>query len=122
MDALLARVTPGCPVRTTLEMLGGKWRLLLLHQLVAGARRFSELKVLMPDISEKVLMQELKQLVTAELVERIPLSGTASRGAYLLTPIGHRALPVLQAVAEFGFAYADYIQAGRSTTGLEVTQ
>lgn len=96
--------------------------MLLLQQIAPGPRRFGELKGLLLDISEKVLLQVLKQVVAAELVERTPLNGVASRVTYHLTPIGHRSLPVLKAVAEFDFAYADYIRTGRPATGLKAVQ
>lgn len=122
MDALPLRLTPGCPVRTTLEMLGGKWRLLLLHQLSGGPRRFGEIRQLVPDISEKVLVHELKHLVNAELIRRTSQSAAPSGVTYRLTPLGHQALPVLTAVAEFGFQYAAYIQAGRPATDQDATR
>ena len=115
-DVLPDRVTASCPVRTTLEMLGGKWSLLLLHQLSAGACRFGELRNRMPDISEKVLVQELKRLLLAELIKRTPQEESASRVDYHLTAVGREALAVLDAVAKFGFFYAAHIQAGRPET------
>jgi DNA-binding HxlR family transcriptional regulator len=67
-------VTPRCPIRTTLELLGGKWKLIILQQLMDHDElRLTELKTLIPDISEKMLIQELKVLC---------LSGLASRKNY----------------------------------------
>ena len=120
MHTLVPSIAPGCPVRTTLEMLGGKWRLLLLHQLVGEGCRFGEIRQLVPDISEKVLVHELKRLVRAELVQRTPQGGASTKVTYHLTPMGHQALLVLAAVAEFGFKYADYVRAGRLARGPSV--
>lgn len=113
MATSLARITPSCPIRTTLEMLGGKWRLLILNQLTPGPLRFGELRRLLPDISEKVLVQELKHLATAELLVRTNHGEVPPRVEYALTALGRQALPVLAATAAFGHAYANHIQAGR---------
>lgn len=115
-ESLPDRVTASCPVRTTLEMLGGKWSLLLLHQLSAGACRFGEIRQRMPDISEKVLVQELKRLLLAELIKRTPPGEAPARVEYCLTGLGREALAVLEAVAQFGFLYAAHIKAGRPET------
>lgn len=113
LESLPNRVTASCPVRTTLEMLGGKWSLLLLHQLSSGACRFGEIRQLIPDISEKVLVQEIKRLLLAELIKRTSLDAAPARATYHLTALGQQALSVLEAVAQFGFVYAAHIKAGR---------
>ena len=113
MKSSALSITPGCPIRTTLEMLGGKWRLLVLHQLAGGPLRFGELRRLLPDISEKVLVQELKQLALAELLVRTNHGEVPPRVEYHLTPLGRQALPVLAATAEFGRVYAEHIEGGR---------
>ena len=105
------QITPRCPVRTSLELLGGKWRLLLLHQVSDGqARRFGELKQLLPDISEKMLMQELQQLVAIGLLMRSPQEQVPSRVAYTITLLGQQALPVLAAAAAFGQVYLEHLR------------
>lgn len=113
MENLPAGITPTCPVRTTLEMLGGKWSLLILHQLAEGPLRFGELRRLLPDISEKVLVQELKQLALADLLVRTNHGEVPPRVEYCLTFLGRQAQPVLAATAAFGQLYAAHIQAGR---------
>jgi DNA-binding HxlR family transcriptional regulator len=70
MKAEKIKVTARCPIRTTLELLGGKWKLLIVFQLAAKAQRLSELKRMLPDISEKMLIQELKNLCDSKLVIR----------------------------------------------------
>ena len=107
------RPTPGCPIRTTFEMLGGKWRLLLLHQLAGGPLRYGELRRRLPDISEKVLAQELRHLATAELLRRTNHGEVPPRVEYCLTPLGRQALPLLAATTDFGHAYAAHIANGR---------
>ncbi|SHJ08004.1 transcriptional regulator, HxlR family [Hymenobacter daecheongensis DSM 21074] len=105
MDANHLTITPRCPIRTTLELVGGKWRLLVLHQLHPVPCRFSALKSRLPDISEKVLVQELRQLAQAGLVVRRAYGEVPPRVEYALTPLGEQALPLIGAIASFGQHY-----------------
>ncbi len=98
-------VTPRCPVRTSLDMLGGKWTMLLIYQLSHGPHRASDLGRLLPDISEKMLHQELGSLIENRLAVREE-SKTASRLiTYRLTDQGKRVLPVIEAVRVFAEGY-----------------
>lgn len=98
-------VTPRCPIRTTLEMLGGKWKLLILFQLTTDTLRFAELRRRIPGISEKMLVQELKSLLDSELVERINYGEVPPRVEYRLTDRGKLALPVIEAMRHFAVHY-----------------
>ncbi|MCC3159599.1 helix-turn-helix transcriptional regulator [Hymenobacter sp. 15J16-1T3B] len=93
-------------MRTAIELLGGKWRLLILQQVASGARRYSQLRQVLPDISEKVLAQELKNLVDADLLRRQEQGPGPARVEYELTEAGRQALPVLAALLTFGLGYA----------------
>jgi len=64
------QITARCPIRTTLELLGGKWKLLIIQQLRSGEKRSHELKELLPDISEKILFRKLKSLLESGLISR----------------------------------------------------
>ena len=105
MAASPISITPRCPIRTTLELLGGKWRLLIVHQLSNGPQRFGELRRLLPDISEKVLVQELKHLVTAGVLSRRNYGEVPPRVEYELTAAGRPALALVAAVADYGQHY-----------------
>ncbi|NBB76902.1 MAG: transcriptional regulator [Bacteroidetes bacterium] len=98
-------ITPQCPIRTTLEMLGGKWRLLIIqaiHQIEKA--RFRDIKDQVPEISDKVLSDELKTLEQNRLLTR-----TESKSAvfYELTPIGQDALALIGPIAQFGKHYLE---------------
>lgn len=99
------RVSARCPIRTSLEILGGKWRLLLLYQLKNGALRPSEMRRRIPDISEKVLTQELKLLTESALIVRINYGEVPPRVEYSLTELGREALPLVEQLAQFGSKY-----------------
>ncbi|MCU0442062.1 MAG: helix-turn-helix transcriptional regulator [Bacteroidia bacterium] len=99
-------VSNQCPVRTTLEMLGGKWKLLLIKILADGGKRFSEITKQLPEVSEKVLNEELKDLVESNLVFKTD----SGKPIYQLTPLGQMALPLLDQLAKFGKDYMEAIQ------------
>ena len=101
------KITPRCPIRTTLEMLGGKWKLLIIFQIGERAVRFGELKRLLPDISEKMLVQELKSLVDSNLVIRHSYGEVPPRVDYRLTEKGKMALPLIEHLKDFGQGYID---------------
>jgi DNA-binding HxlR family transcriptional regulator len=98
-------VQPRCPVRTTLELLGGKWKLLIISQIGSETMRFSEVKHSLPDISEKMLVQELKNLCDSNLVERINYGEVPPRVEYKLTPKGLYVLPLIEELRNFGLQY-----------------
>lgn len=99
-------VTPRCPIRTTLELVGGKWKLLILQQLYnSGTLRLNELDKLIPDISQKMLIQELKTLVISELVSRRNFGEVPPRVEYSLTEKGKHIKPLIREMVEFAKCY-----------------
>ena len=100
-------ITARCPIRTTLEMLGGKWKLLIIFQLAEAPLRFSALKRRLPDISEKMLVQELKSLQVNDLVDRKNYGEVPPRVEYALTERGRLALPVIRSMREFALGYVE---------------
>ncbi len=100
-----AKISARCPIRTTLELLGGKWKLLILFELKDGAVRLSDLRRKIPDISEKMLIQELKVLVMNKLVERKNYGEVPPRVTYSLTESGDLAIPLVDAMKKFADGY-----------------
>lgn len=98
-------VTPRCPIRTTLELVGGKWKLLILHQLFDQPLRFSALKASIPDISEKMLIQELKVLADSRLVNRKNFGEVPPRVEYSLTEKGKLVMPLIAEMRTFAENY-----------------
>jgi len=98
-------ITPRCPIRTTLEMLGGKWRLLIIYHIGENTVRYSQLKSSLPDISEKMLAQELKTLVDYDLVIRTNHGEVPPRVDYQLTHQGLKVLPLITHLSNFGLSY-----------------
>lgn len=94
-----------CPVRTTLNLLGGKWKLLILASLLDGARRYGELRRLMPEITEKMLIQELRELEADGLVARTVHQQVPPKVEYALVGPGEQMRPVLHALLGWGREY-----------------
>jgi DNA-binding HxlR family transcriptional regulator len=86
----------GCPVEYVLDLLGGKWRAVLLAHLKESPQRYGELRRLVPKVSEKMLTQRLHELVDDGLVEH------RADGSYALTARGDGLRPVLQALYDLG--------------------
>ena len=104
------KISARCPIRTTTDLIGGKWKLLILFQLVNQPLRLSELKRIIPDISEKMLIQELKILCTNKLVVRENFGEAPPRVEYELTSIGHKILPIITEMRNFALEYENDIR------------
>lgn len=94
-----------CPVRTTLNLLGGKWKLLILASLLEGARRYGELRRLMPEITEKMLIQELRELEADGLLSRVVHQQVPPKVEYALAGPGEQLRPVLHALLGWSLDY-----------------
>lgn len=94
-----------CPVRTTLNVLGGKWKLLILSCLLQETRRYGELRRLMPEITEKMLIQELRELEQDGIVQRTVYQQVPPKVEYTLTEHGRRVQPLLDSLLTWGHGY-----------------
>ncbi len=94
-----------CSVRKAMTLVGSKWKVLLLQHLRHGRRRYGELKRLLPDISEKMLIHELKELVAVGLVTKYAYPEIPPRVEYELTSSGQQALPIVDSLEAFGKQY-----------------
>lgn len=94
-----------CPVRTTLNVLGGKWKLLILSYLLDEPRRYGELRRLMPEITEKMLIQELRELESDGIVARTVHQTVPPRVDYSLTEQGQLVRPVFGELVGWGQQY-----------------
>ncbi|MFR0589512.1 winged helix-turn-helix transcriptional regulator [Bifidobacterium apri] len=104
---------PACPVETTLKLIGNKWEVLVLRDLMPGTKRFGELKQSIGGISQKVLTSKLREMEADGLVERRVYAQVPPRVEYSLTPLGRTLKPVLDAMEQWGTAYKKAVAAGR---------
>jgi DNA-binding HxlR family transcriptional regulator len=91
-----------CPVTFTLSKIGGRWKPLILWNLASGTKRYHELKKGIPSISEKMLIQHLKQLEQDKLIIRKALPVIPPYVEYSLTRAGKEMEPILSAMARWG--------------------
>jgi DNA-binding HxlR family transcriptional regulator len=91
-----------CPVTATLEMIGGKWKTIILYSLSTGTKRFGEIAVRIPDISRKVLTEQLKELETDGLILREQYKEIPPRVEYSLTDLGKSLSSVFRELETWG--------------------
>lgn len=97
--------TYACPMEMTIDLIGGKWKALLLWNLSLGTRRFSELKRLFPAATQKMLTQQLRDLENNGLVSRKVYAEIPPKVEYTLTDFGMTLMPVLTAMNQWGKKY-----------------
>ena len=98
---------PECPVATTVQLIGNKWKLLIIRNLLAGPQRFTELRKTIPGISQKVLTDNLRALEENGLVDREVFAEVPPRVVYSLSELGNTLRPVIRAMQEWGTAYKE---------------
>ena len=94
-----------CPVETTLEMIGGKYKALILWHLAEKKLRFSELRRAIVSATPKMLTQQLRELETNELIHREVFPVIPPKVEYSLTETGRSLLPILIAMRDWGATY-----------------
>ena len=94
-----------CPVEATLELIGGKYKSLILWHLSGGTLRFSELHQRIPKATPKMLTQQLRELETNELIHREVFPVIPPKVEYSLTETGRSLLPILIARRDWGSTY-----------------
>lgn len=102
--AAVAHRSP-CPIASTLDLLGDRWTLLVVRDLVLGKQRFDEMRASPEAIATNVLADRLRRLNELGLVERVASETHRTRAIYRLTPLGETLRPVLAAVRDWGLAH-----------------
>ena len=103
MDAV--KTLPACPVETTLMLIGSKWKVLILRDLMPGMKRFGELRRSIGSVSQKVLTAQLRDMEACGLVDRRVYAEVPPRVEYSLTELGRSLRPILDAMWAWGEAY-----------------
>ncbi len=99
---LRQREWPACPVETTLSLIGDKWKVLILRELLGGTKRFGELQRGIGRVSQKVLTSQLRAMEADGLVHREVFAEVPPRVEYSLTPLGQSLAPVIDALKAWG--------------------
>jgi DNA-binding HxlR family transcriptional regulator len=96
----------GCAVETAIEILGGRWKVLILQELFGGVRRFSELHRALAGVSHRTLTQQLRELEGHGIVKRKIHRQVPPKVEYSLTPLGETLRPVIGVMHEWAESYS----------------
>lgn len=96
---------PACPVETTLTLIGDKWKVLILRDLMPGTKRFGELKKSVGSVSQKVLTAQLRAMESSGLVHREVYAEVPPRVEYSLTELGKSLKPIFDSMVVWGESY-----------------
>ena len=98
---------PDCPVATTVQLIGNKWKLLILRNLLARPWRFNELRKSLDGISQKVLTESLRSMESDGIIVRTVYAEVPPRVEYSLSELGETLRPILDAMQAWGQEYKE---------------
>lgn len=101
----MSKEIPNCPVEITLQLIGDKWKVLIVRDLLTGTKRFSELMRSVTGITQKVLTSHLRSMEADGLLTRKAYSEVPPRVEYSLTPVGYSLKPILDSMVVWGTEY-----------------
>ena len=102
---------PACPVEITMGLIGDKWKVLIIRDLLTGTKRFGELKKSLSGITQKVLTNNLRQMESSGLISRKVYAEVPPRVEYSLTDTGLSLKPILDSMVNWGNSYRQKISA-----------
>ena len=112
-----------CTVELTLHVIGGKWKPIILYHLgKEGTRRFGELKQAMPNITQKMLTQQLRELEHDGLIHRQIYAQVPPKVEYSLSEFGGSIMPVMQSLCQWGQSYEERFQESGQTGRIDPPQ
>ena len=104
---------PECPVATTVQLIGSKWKLLILRNLLARPWRFNELRRNLEGISQKVLTDSLRSMEEDGIITRTVYPEVPPRVEYALIDLGESMRPIIRSMEEFGLNYRTISENGK---------
>lgn len=107
MSKELPKELPQCPVEVTLSLISNRWKVLILRDLMDGAKRFGELRKSLGNITQKVLTSNLREMEEDRLIIRTVYAEVPPRVEYQLTDLGYSLKPVLESMKNWGDRYKD---------------
>ncbi|MEN8180728.1 MAG: helix-turn-helix domain-containing protein [Pseudomonadota bacterium] len=110
-----------CPVEAALDLVGGKWKSVVLFRIMEQTRRFNELRRLVPNITQRMLTNQLRELEQDGLVHREVYPQVPPKVEYSLTELGQTLEPVLHALRDWGEAHAFSQRSKPATNGDSTT-
>jgi len=103
----MEKLLPDCPVETTLQLIGDKWKVLIIRDLLTGTKRFNELMRSVTGITQKVLTSHLRSMEAAGLVTRTVYPEVPPKVEYNLTETGFSLKPILDSMVVWGTSYKE---------------
>ncbi len=100
----------GCPVEATADIIGGKWKAVILYYLFQGPKRFNELKRLLPEVTQRMLTLQLRELEQDSIVHREIYKEVPPKVEYSLTEFGTSLGPIIVQMLDWGEQYMEQIQ------------
>ena len=104
-----AELLPECPVATTVQLIGNKWKLLIIRNLLERPWRFNELQKSLDGISQKVLTDSLRSMEADGIITRTVYAEVPPRVEYALSELGESLRPILDAMGTWGKAYQETV-------------
>ena len=104
-------ILPECPVATTVSLIGSKWQLLIMRNLLARPWRFNELQKSIDGISQKALTEALRSMEADGIVSRTVYPEVPPRVEYALTELGESMRPIIKSMENWGMAYKEQLEA-----------
>src|SRR3954453_491043 len=102
----MSKKVVGCPVETAIEIIGGRWKVLILQELFGGTRRFSELHRALSGVSHRTLTQQLRELESHRILRRKVHRQIPPKVEYSLTPVGETLKPVIAVMHDWAEGYS----------------
>ena len=106
----MTKVFPACPVETTLRLVGNRWKVLIIRDLLDGTKRFNELRRSVGQITQNVLTANLRDMEESGLLTRTVYAEVPPRVEYTLTELGYSLRPVLEALGTWGTGYQNILR------------
>lgn len=112
----------GCAVEATADIIGGKWKAVILYYLANGPRRFNELRRLLPEVTQRMLTLQLRELEQDGIVHREIYKEVPPKVEYSLTEFGASLGPIIIQMLDWGERYMEQIQARKEQKMLGTTE
>lgn len=103
-------INPNCPISASIKIISGKWKTLILYHLFQGTKRFNELEKLMPKVTQRMLIKQLRELESYQIVKRKVYPVVPPKVEYSLTELGQTLKPVIDQLTKWGEDYINELQ------------
>jgi DNA-binding HxlR family transcriptional regulator len=111
-----------CPVTFTVDVIGGKWKSLIIFHLMSGTRRFNELRRLMPEVTQRMLTLQLRELEMDKIIHRRVYREVPPKVEYSLAALGTTLVPLISIMREWGAEHEETIVAYRKEASANMDQ